>query len=173
MNNIIFRNSLRFIILILLQVVLFNNIHLSGYANPYIYIVFILLLPFETPKWAVLILSFILGLVIDTFCGTIGIHAFATVFMGLCRAYIIRLVSGNREFEKNESPTIKDLGLSWFFSYSLFLVIIHHFTLFIIETFRFKELHFVILRALLSIIITEIAILISQYLFYSSKKQSR
>ncbi len=173
MNNIIAKNSLRFIILVLLQVVIFNNIRLSGYINPFIYIVFILLLPFETPKWAILMLSFIVGLSVDVFSGTIGIHAFASTLMGFSRASIITLISGNREFEKNETPSIKDLGFSWFLSYSLFLVIIHHFTLFLIETFRFTELHFVILRTFLSIIITEIVIIASQYLFYSSKKQRR
>jgi rod shape-determining protein MreD len=65
-NNII-TSILRFVVLILVQVLILNNIHLGGYINPYLYVLFILLLPIETPKWAVLILAFFLGLGVDIY----------------------------------------------------------------------------------------------------------
>ena len=77
-NNII-RYSVILTILILLQVLLFNNIQFSGYVNPYVYVMFILILPVEIPSWLLLLLSFMTGIVIDLFSGTPGMHSSATV----------------------------------------------------------------------------------------------
>ena len=77
MINSILRFGLIFILLILLQVLLFNNIQFSGYINPYVYILFILLLPVEIPAWILLLLSFAAGGIIDFFSGSPGMHASA------------------------------------------------------------------------------------------------
>ncbi|MFZ4059415.1 MAG: rod shape-determining protein MreD, partial [Ferruginibacter sp.] len=77
MNNVYFRNISRFFLLILLQVLVFNNMHLNGYINPYVYVLFILLLPFETPQWLLLISAFLLGFGVDLFSDTMGMHTAA------------------------------------------------------------------------------------------------
>ena len=69
----------QFVILVILQLLIFNNIEFSGYVNPYVYVLFILLLPFDTPKALLLILAFIMGIIIDLFMGTPGVHSSATV----------------------------------------------------------------------------------------------
>ena len=65
--NQILKNTLRFVILVFIQVAILNNIQISGFINPYVYVLFILLLPFETPNWVLLVLSFFLGLSVDIF----------------------------------------------------------------------------------------------------------
>jgi rod shape-determining protein MreD len=85
MINSIFRYGLIFVLLILLQVLLFNNIQFSGYINPYIYVMFILLLPVEIPAWLMLLLSFATGVIIDYFSGSPGVHSSATVLAGFVR----------------------------------------------------------------------------------------
>jgi rod shape-determining protein MreD len=85
MINSILRLGLIFILLILFQVLLFNNIQFSGYVNPYVYIMFILLLPVEIPSWLLLLLSFATGLIMDFFSGSPGMHTSATVFAGFIR----------------------------------------------------------------------------------------
>ena len=74
---VVLKNIFRFIILVLVQVLVLNNIQFLGYINPYIYILFILSLPVRTPRWASLLLAFVLGLTIDIFANTPGMHASA------------------------------------------------------------------------------------------------
>ena len=81
MIRIYIRNILRFFTVILLQVLLLDNVQLGGYLSPYFYVIFIILLPFESPKWLLLCLAFLLGLSVDLFNGTPGMHAAASVFM--------------------------------------------------------------------------------------------
>lgn len=172
MINLVSRNIIRFIFLVLLQVLILNNINLGGYINPYLYVLFILMLPFETPKWLLLISAFLLGLSIDMFSDTAGLHSAACVFMAYCRPFILNVASSKQEYEQGAGiqPTIRDLGFNWFFSYSLILVSIHHLLLFYLEVFGFGEFFHTLLRALLSILFTMIMLVLSQYLMYRPKK---
>lgn len=170
MINLVLRNIIRFVFLVFLQVLILNNINLGGYINPYFYVLFILMLPFETPKWLLLMSAFLLGLSVDMFSDTAGLHASACVFMAYCRPYILNVVSSKQEYELGIRPTIRDLGFNWFFSYSLILVSIHHLLLFYLEVFGFGEFFHTLLRSLLSIVFTMILLILSQYLVYRPKK---
>lgn len=170
MINLVSRNIIRFIFLVLLQVLILNNINLGGYINPYLYVMFILMLPFETPKWLLLVSAFLLGLFVDMFSDTAGLHAAACVFMAFCRPYVLNVASSKQEYEPGIQPIIRDLGFGWFFSYSLILVSIHHVVLFYLEIFGFGEFFHTLLRALLSIIFTMVLLILSQYLLYRPKK---
>jgi rod shape-determining protein MreD len=99
MINSILRFGLIFILLILFQVLLFNNIQFSGYVNPYVYIMFILLLPVEIPGWLLLLLSFFTGMIIDFFSGSPGMHSFASVLAGFVRPYVLRIISPRDGYE--------------------------------------------------------------------------
>src|ERR1035437_3272356 len=126
MINSILRFGLIFILLILLQVLLFNNIQFSGYVNPYVYIMFILLLPIEIPSWLLLLLSFTTGLIVDFFSGSPGMHTSATVLAGFVRPYILRIVSPRDGYEPGSDPSMLIYGFRWFLSYALLVVIINH-----------------------------------------------
>jgi rod shape-determining protein MreD len=171
MNNLISINIIRFIILVLIQVFVLNNIRIDGYINPYLYVMFILLLPFETPGWLLLISSFLIGLVVDIFTHTPGLNAAAAVFMAFSRPGIIRLLSGSKELEPGMKPGIKSMGFKWFFLYSLILILLHHLLLFYLEIFRFSEFFQTLYRALLSTLSTLILVLLVEYLFI--KKESK
>ncbi len=170
MNKGYFIHIIRFIILILFQVLVLNNIQLGGYLNPYFYVLFILLLPFETPRWLLLLSAFLLGLFIDMFDNTMGINIAASLLMAYLRPYVIHFVASRQEYEPGIEPCIRDLGFSWFFSYSLTLVFIHHFALFYIEVFRFSEFLSTFYRVLASTIFTMVLIIMSQYLFFKPRK---
>jgi rod shape-determining protein MreD len=150
MINRILRFGLIFILLILLQVLLFNNIQFSGYVNPYIYIMFILLLPVEIPGWLLLILSFATGLIIDFVSGTPGMHTSATVLAGFVRPYVLRITSPRDGYEPGADPSMMIYGVRWFLVYASIMVIIHHLALFYLEVFRFAEFFRTFLRVLLS-----------------------
>ena len=170
MSNIYIKNIIRFFVLILLQVLILDKINLSGYINPYLYIYFILLLPFEISGWLLLISSFLLGFGVDVLSGTLGMHAAASVFMAFFRPVVIKSIGSKKEFETGMQPSIGDLGFRWFFTYALILIFIHHFALFYIEVFRFSDFFSTFQRVLYSTGFTLILVIITQYLFYRPSK---
>jgi len=168
MTSKVFINIIRFLILVFLQVFILENINLRGYINPYLYVYFILLLPFETPGWLLLISSFVLGFSIDTFLGTMGIHTASSVLMAFSRPLVIKAIPSRKDFEPGMKPSISDLGFLWFFSYSLILILIHHLALFYIEVFRFTDFFNTFLRVVISSFFTLLLVIIAQYLFFKA-----
>ncbi|MFO7827023.1 MAG: rod shape-determining protein MreD [Bacteroidales bacterium] len=160
-----------FILLVFLQVFILNNIQFSGYINPYIYVVFILTLPFEIPKWLLLVLAFIMGITIDIFSHTIGMHSSATVFMAFLRPFVLEIIAPRDGYESETYPQLKYYGGSWFLKYTAILVFAHHLFLFYIEVFRFSDFFATMTRAILSSIFSIFLILIGQYFYRRDTKR--
>ena len=150
MINSIVRPALTFVLLLLLQILVFNNIQFSGYVNPYVYLMFIILLPVEMPAWILLLLSFATGFIIDVFTGTPGMHAAATTLTGYIRPYILKVISPRDGYEPGATPSMVTYGFSWFLIYTIVLVAIHHLALFYLEVFRFADFFRTLLRVILS-----------------------
>ena len=165
------RQIIRFVVLVLFQVLVINHIRLGGYVHPHIYLIFIMLLPFNTPKWQLLVLGFVLGLSIDLFTGTPGLHAGATTLMAFCRPSIIKLVSGNLKFENIQEPSLGQIDGMWMFRYVLCMVFVHHFALFFLESFSFHLIGQVLLRILLSVPVSIFLIMMILYIFKREKKK--
>ena len=157
---------LYFIVLILAQLLIFNNIEFSGYINPYVYVLFILLLPFTTPRIVLLICGFVLGLIIDLFMGTPGVHSSATVLMAFSRAWVMALFSPREGYQSGTYPRLADFGLEWFVKYTVMLVLIHHFALFYLEVFSFHHFFSTLFRVFLSSVLTSLIIIFSQYFVF-------
>lgn len=155
---------IQFVLLIVLQLLIFNNIEFSGYVNPYIYILFILLLPFETPKALLLILAFILGITIDLFMGTPGVHSSATVLTAFLRPVVLGIFEPRDGYQTGTNPRILYYGLEWFIKYTVLLVVIHHITLFYLEVMSFDHFFNTLLRALTSVCFTLLILVLSQFL---------
>src|ERR1035437_7016774 len=170
MTRIIFKSIGRVIVLILFQVLILNNIQFNGYINPYLYIYFILLLPFETPRWLLLLSAFLLGLSLDAFTNTFGLNAAACVLMAFVRPFVISAISTGTEFMIGHSPSLKNQGFKWFAYYSNTLIFIHHFSLFYLEIFRFSEFFQTLLRVLLSSAFTLLLVFIAEYATYPTDK---
>lgn len=160
----------RFFILVLLQVLFLNNVQISVYLNPYVYILFIMLLPPKLPKALVLAIAFIMGFTIDVFTDSYGIHTAATVLLGYIRPSVLALVSV-KGGEDLEAISIKQLKVGRFFTYTGLLCLTHHFTLFFLEAFRFSEFLDTLGRALLSSIVSLILILIIESLRSNPQKR--
>jgi rod shape-determining protein MreD len=163
MINKILRFILFFVLLLLLQVLLFDNIQFSGYVNPYIYLMFILLLPVEIPSWLLLLLSFLTGTIMDSFSGSPGMHSFATVLAGFVRPAILRVISPRDGYEPGSNPSMQVYGFRWFLIYTVLIVLIHHTALFYIEVFRFADFFRTLLRVLLSSLFSIIFILLLEF----------
>ncbi len=166
MNKVIIP-ILRFAGLMLLQVWILNKMYLGAYVNPFVYILFIMMLPFSVPGWLLLIAAFGTGLLMDSFMSTAGLHAAASVLMAFARPSVIRLVTGRLEPENIGAPSLSQMGDRWWLSYTLTMVVIHHFSLFILEVFSFYGFGFTLLRIALSSIASIIIILLLSYFFVS------
>jgi hypothetical protein len=169
-SRTVFFNILRFFFLIFFQGLILNHVNLGGYINPYFYIYFILLLPFSTPRWMLLILAFILGIGIDMFTNTIGLNAAACVIMAFARPFVISAISSGPESLIGDTPSLKNQGLKWFLYYAIILILVHHISLFYLEIFRFSEFLATFIRVLLSSAFTLILVMISEYISYSGNK---
>lgn len=153
---------LQFIALVLFQVVILNSVQISGYINPYMYILFIITLPFELAGWITLLLGFGLGLTIDMFSNTPGVHASATLFMAFIREIILPYLSPREGYESGTFPTVKYYGWSWFAKYAALLVFAHHLFLFFIEAFSFNFAGHTFIKVLSSSAITFILVILTQ-----------
>lgn len=160
---------LYFVLLILLQVFVLNNIQLSGYINPMIYILFILILPFEISGWMLLMLGFITGLTMDMFMNTLGMHSSATVALAFVRPYIISFLSQRGDVEYKGIVSMNVTGLQWYIRYALILTFVHHLFLFYIEVFSFSHFFSTLWRSIMSTAVTGSIILLMQYFTLQKK----
>jgi hypothetical protein len=165
MIRILVKYAVMFVSLVLVQVLIFNQVQFSGFFNPYVYVLFIILLPISTPRYAILILAFLLGFVIDIFSNSLGIHSAATVFVAYARPLVIRAIS-NREDDKNDYPGLHQNKLSWFISYVVIMVLLHHLLLFYLEVYTFANFFNTLYRVILSSLFSIIVIVLSQFLVF-------
>jgi rod shape-determining protein MreD len=154
----IIQNIIRFLLLVLFQVLVLNNIEFLGFINPYLYILFILSLPVQTPRWFALLLAFVLGLTIDTFSNTMGMHAFASVLICFLRNGIIKLFISIEE-GNNPTPSLHTFGISAYIKYVVLMVFIHHTTLFYLEAFTLAHFWIITSKIVLSSLLTILLIL--------------
>jgi rod shape-determining protein MreD len=171
MSKTIIVNLLRLIVLVFIQVFLLKNMNLYSLVTPYFYILFILLLPFETPNILLFALAFILGITIDAFYDTPGLHAAACVLLAFVRILFISITVQKDGFDNEPEPTLSIMGLRWFLTYAAILTITHHFFLFNLEAFSLSQLEFTISRVLLSSLFTVFLMLISGLLFFKRKER--
>ena len=159
------KNILRFVLLILLQVLVFNNISLWGYITPYPFLFFLLILSVDTGKTSLLFIGFFTGLTVDIFQNTLGMQAAATTAMAFARPFVINFFFKTMEFLPKEEPNINRLKFSGFLKYSLTLIFIHNLVLFALETFSFNNFVTVLERAFFSALVTTALIMIMEMLF--------
>jgi hypothetical protein len=134
-----------------------------------VYVLFILMLPFETSGFWLLFWGFSTGLTIDFFQHTPGMHAAASVTLAFLRPGVIRLVGRKDEPEPWQYPNVRDSGDMWFLAYTLILVFLHHLILFYLEVFRFSEFFVTLLKVFINSVLTTLIIMLIQYLFFSRK----
>jgi hypothetical protein len=175
------KNFLRFWLLIAIQVLLLNKLTLRWWTEPYgfpifvpyIYPLFILLLPFETPVWLLLLLGMGTGITIDTFMTSGGMHAFATVLIAYLRTNVLSaLLPKNLEEYPNQSPNVKNMGWIPFLTYAAFLLVIHHTSYFLIEHWSFANFGYLMLKVLVSTL-TSILFVVAYLLLFTRQVNAR
>ena len=168
MNSAVFTNIARFILLLAAQIIVFNNIDFLGYINPFPYILFIILFPVNGNKSALILFSFLLGIVMDLFCNSGGVHAASSLLLAYCRPYIFKFSFGlSYEYQ---TVRLNDVLTTERFSFILISVIIHHFALYLLEVFQLNFLWDILLRTLLSTIFTLIVCIVLIYIFKPNRR---
>ncbi|MCR5139336.1 MAG: rod shape-determining protein MreD [Bacteroidaceae bacterium] len=131
---------LTFVVLALVQVFILNKIHLFGYATPLLYLYFILTLGQDVSRNKLMLSAFALGLVIDVFSNTFGIHAAASTLTAFLRPALIRLFFLRGGDGEPFTPGIHAMGVGAFVRYALLATLLHHTLVFCLEYFSFAYL---------------------------------
>ena len=131
-----------------------------------LYEVITILLPFETPGWMTLILGALLGLAMDVFTETLGMHMAATVVMAYIRPYVLANFAPRDGYESGSFPRVHYYGLPWFVKYALILILVHHLVFFYLEIFRIQEFFTTLLRVVLSTLFSGVLIVGSQFFVF-------
>lgn len=168
MNSIVLGNIFRFVLLLAVQILVFNNMDFWGYVTAFPYILFIILYPVNGNKYGILLSSFFLGLIMDLFCNSGGVHATACVLLAYIRPYFFKFSFGlSYEYQ---TVKLNDVITPERFTFILLSVITHNFTLFLLESFQVSFFLDVMLRTLLSTIFTIITCIILIYLIKPNKR---
>ncbi|HAP01276.1 MAG TPA: rod shape-determining protein MreD [Bacteroidetes bacterium] len=160
---------LRFALLVLMQVLVLNHLRLSFIFNPYIYPLFLLLLPLQMRPWMLLLIGFFCGLTIDMFSNTMGMHAAACVLLCYMRPSVLKIIQPASGYEGTDSPTLGHMGVRWFVTYSAILLVIHHLAFFFLETLEFGQIGFMFFKILLSTSLSLLLIVLVELLFTRRK----
>lgn len=171
MNRSVFVNIFRFLALLFIQIVLLKNAGYYNLAIPFLYILFILLLPFKTPNILLFPLAFITGLTVDVFYDTPGINAAACTLLAFVRIIFINITVQQEGFDNEPVPNMSNMGFRWFFFYAVVLTFFHHVTLFLLETFSFAEIQYTLVRVVLSTLLTVFLILLYELIFFKKKER--
>lgn len=160
------RYSIIFIVLILFQILILNNVPAIGLISPYLYLAFILMLPVVTSQTLVLLLAFISGLLIDLSISSPGVHASACVMMAFVRPGLLKIFAPRIGYEKNNIPIVKYFGIFWTTKYVLTSIAIHHIVLYFCFTFSLEDFGFLFVKMILNIFLTVFIIILSEIFIF-------
>ncbi len=146
-----------------------SDLNVSSYVHPYIYPMFLIMLPFNTPKGVLLSLAFLVGLTIDTFTNTGGMHAASSVFIAFTRPWFIKIFTPVTGYEGISAPSVAQLSFVWYLLFTLTLIFVHHAIYFCIQIFWMKDPLFVLLKIIMSTAVSTLLIILLTYLFASKR----
>lgn len=168
MNNIISIHSFRFFALVLAQVLIFNYINFYGNINPYPYILFIALFPVKNNRITIISLSFLLGLCVDLFLDTGGMHAAACLFIAYVRPVILKFCFGT--IYEHQTIKFENVEFGSKLTYFTLLAVLHHLVLFSLELFNIDKIILVLQKTLFSSIFTILMCMILSIIFSRKAK---
>ncbi len=170
MNNISIRHIIRAFILLLLQVLVLKRIGLGNswlwqHGDIFIYPVIVLLLPFRVSRHYVILAGFLIGLLIDMFYDTLGVHAFALTGMAYARGLLLRYLEPRGGYQLSMSPTIFSMGINWILAFTSFSLLIHAFLYYTAEVFTFVYIGQILLKTVITLILSFLVIMGFHLLF--------
>ena len=147
-----------FVVLLLVQVLILNNIHLFQVATPLLYLFFVITFRRGMPKWIILTYSFLLGLLLDIFTNTPGLAAGTMTLIAVIQPYLLETLTP-RDSAENMRVSVSTMGFSKFVTFSAILVGIYCVVFFALEAFNFFDWQMWLLRAVSSALLTLLFVL--------------
>lgn len=165
MNNLVWRNIGRFVLLALVQLLVLNNVYLGGYVMPMLYVLFILMLPTSTGRIPMLLIAFGTGLLMDIMAGALGFHALACTVVA-----IMRILFADRILTRGENVAIANPGIysvtpQYFISYLMLMLGIFYLLFYLLEIFSFRGFGGVLLATVCSTLVTTLLAVLYQWVF--------
>jgi hypothetical protein len=168
-SKTILSNVLRFVLILLVQVFILKRIVLMVEGRPsfqvLLYPLFLMILPFNMPRIALMLLGFLMGILVDLFYTPTGLHAGALVLMAYARPWILSFLAPRDGYNMNHSPTMKRMGWPWFLKYASSLLLLHTFLYFSFEAFTFLYILEILWQTFTSFVISMIFIIIFMQVF--------
>ena len=143
----------RYIVVMILQVLLFDQLQLLGVCHPYIYILCLLMMPITLPHSADMFVGAAAGLIMDVFCNSMGVHTAACILIMFVRPYLIGALVNDKD-RLNEQISLRALGMEALLRYVVIMVVIHHLTVFLLAAWSWAHIGFVLIETIVSSIIT-------------------
>lgn len=148
----------RYIVVMLLQVLLFDQLQLWGACHPYIYVLCLLMLPITLPHSVDMLIGAAVGIIMDVFCNSLGVHMASCILLMFIRPYIIGAIVSDKD-RLNEQISLRAIGMDAMIKYVVILVLIHHLTVFFLAAWSWQHIGFVLLETMVSSIITILIIM--------------
>ena len=167
-SRTIFINIFRWFVLLFVQVFLLRNMGFYNLSTPFIYILFLLVLPFGIPNLLLFLIAFGTGLTLDAFYDTLGVHTSACVALAFVRILFIS-VSVTRDAFDEPEPSLGNMGFKWFSIYAILCILAHHLVVFFLEAFKLNEISYTITRCLISAGFTFFLVLLVEFIFHNGK----
>ena len=155
----------RYIVVMLLQVLLFDQLQLLGVCHPYIYVLCLLMMPITLPHSADMIIGAAVGIVMDIFCNSLGVHMAACILLMFLRPYILGTIVSDKD-RLNEQINLRTIGMEALVKYVGILVVIHHLTVFMLAAWSWSHIGFVLIETVVSSFITGLIVIGYNALIY-------
>ena len=139
----------RYIVVMLLQVLLFDQLQLWGVCHPYIYVLCLLMMPITLPHSMDMMIGAAVGLMMDVFCNSLGIHMAACVLLMLIRPYLLGVIVNDKD-RLNEQINLRTIGWEALIRYTVILVLVHHLTVFTLAAWNWNYIGFVLIETAVS-----------------------
>lgn len=148
--------SIRFVLLIVLQVTIFKRIGIDysifSFAHIFIYPLWVIFFPVKYPKAVLMILAFCMGLCIDIFYDSPGVHAASLVFLAFSRGFILNLLEPDKGYDLDNPFNLRRLGFIWVLSYLGLSMLLYLFFYFSVEAFSIVYIYEIVISTILSLI---------------------
>jgi len=143
----------RYLLIMVFQVLLFDQLQLWGACHPYIYVLCLLMMPITLPHSADMLIGAFAGFIMDIFCNSLGVHMAACILLMYIRPYLIGVIVNDKD-RLNEQISLHAIGMEALLKYTVIMVLIHHLTVFSLAAWSWSHMGFVLLETIVSSTIT-------------------
>ena len=169
--KLIITQFLRFILFIVAQTLVFNNLEIGFGIQIMVYPLFLMLLPFDTSIVILLLLAFVMGISIDAISNTYGLHTSSLLLVAYLRPIIFGIFSPREGYDSIKESTIFEMGQRWFISVFGLLLVIHHLWFFALEMFKMSEILLILKKTLFSVPVSFLLCILLQIVFVTKPKE--